>query len=203
MAAQAQLVVMAKRPGLGRVKTRLAAGIGAVEATRFYRQTTDHVMRRLGNDPRWATCLAVSPDVAVHDRLFAGHGVPVVGQGGGDLADRMGRLMRDLPLGPVVIVGSDIPDIEADHIAGAFRALGSHDAVFGPADDGGYWLVGLKRFPRVVDIFDDVRWSSEYALADTLRNVARAGLSVTMLETLSDIDTAEDLSRHKAKLKNR
>lgn len=194
---QAQLVVMVKRPELGRVKTRLAAGIGAVAATRFYRQTTDDVMRRVAGDPRWATCLAVSPDVSVHDRVFARYPVPVVAQGEGDLADRMGRLMRDLPLGPVVIIGSDIPDIDASHIAEAFKALGHRDAVFGPADDGGYWLVGLKRFPRVVDIFEDVRWSTEHALADTLRNVARARLNVAMLDTLSDIDTAADLLRWK------
>ncbi|MGV8998483.1 MAG: TIGR04282 family arsenosugar biosynthesis glycosyltransferase [Parvibaculaceae bacterium] len=203
MTAGAQLVVMVKRPELGRVKTRLAAGIGAVEATRFYRQTTDDVMRQLADDTRWATCLAVSPDVAVHERVFARYHVPVVGQGVGDLADRMGRLMRDLPLGPVVIIGSDIPDIAGHHIADAFKALGNHDAVFGPSDDGGYWLVGLKRFPRVVDIFGHVRWSTEHALADTLRNVTEAGLSVAMLETLCDIDTVEDLSRWKMIQKNK
>ncbi|MES1989763.1 MAG: TIGR04282 family arsenosugar biosynthesis glycosyltransferase [Pseudomonadota bacterium] len=183
---------MVKRPALGRVKTRLAAGIGAVSATRFYRQTTNDVMRHVGNDPRWATCLAVSPDVAVHERVFNDYRAPVVAQGAGDLGHRMGRLMRGLPLGPVVIIGSDIPDISANHIAQAFRALGPHDAVFGPAADGGYWLVGLKRFPRVVEIFGDVRWSCEHTLADTLRNVTRTGLSVAMLETLSDVDTAED-----------
>lgn len=197
MGAGAQLVVMVKHPELGRVKTRLAKGLGAVAATRFYRQTTHDVLRRVGNDPRWATAVAVSPDRTVHERVFAAYGLPVVAQGTGDLGARMGRLMRDLPAGLVVIVGSDIPDISAVHIAAAFKALGSHDAVFGPADDGGYWLVGLRRRPRVVDIFDDVRWSCEHTLADTLRNVARTGLSVAMLDVLSDIDTAEDLRRWK------
>ena len=156
-------------------------------------------MRAVAGDQRWATCLAVSPDIAVHERVFADYRVPVVAQGAGDLGHRMGRLMRDLPLGPVVIIGSDIPDIDAGHVAQAFKALGSYDAVFGPADDGGYWLVGLKRFPRVVDIFDDVRWSCEHTLGDTLRNVTGAGLSVAILETLCDIDTADDLLRWKNK----
>lgn len=197
MAAGVQLIVMAKHPELGRVKTRLAKGLGAVAATRFYRQTTDDVLRRVGDDPRWQTAVAVSPDRAVHERVFARYGLPVLAQGAGDLGHRMGRLMRDLPAGPVVIVGSDIPDISGRHVAEAFKALGTHDAVFGPADDGGYWLVGLRRVPRVVDIFDNVRWSGEHTLADTLRNVGQAGLSVAMLGVLRDIDTVDDYQRRK------
>ncbi|MDO8289954.1 MAG: TIGR04282 family arsenosugar biosynthesis glycosyltransferase [Parvibaculum sp.] len=199
MSAGAQLVVMVKHPELGRVKTRLAKGLGAVAAARFYRQTTDDVLRRVGDDPRWQTAVAVAPDRAVHERVFARYGLPVLAQGTGDLGVRMGRLMRDLPVGPVVIVGSDIPDISAAHIAEAFKALGRHEAVFGPADDGGYWLVGLRRRPRIVDIFNDVRWSCEHTLDDTLRNVARAGLSVAMLGVLSDIDTRDDYLRWKAR----
>jgi hypothetical protein len=187
-----QLVVMAKRPDLGRVKTRLAAGIGGVSATRFYRETTSALLRRVGRDPRWQTVIALSPDRTVYEKNILASAAPRVGQGAGDLGARMGRLMRDLPPGPVVIIGSDIPGISRDHIAAAFHALGRHDAVFGPADDGGYWLVGLRRRPRVSDVFGNVRWSSAHALADTLRNVERAGLSVSFIDTLCDIDTAED-----------
>jgi len=195
MSPTRQLVVMAKAPRLGRVKTRLAKGIGAVEAARFYRRTSLDLLRRVGADPRWQTVLALSPDIAVHEKGIWPEAVPRIAQGAGDLGDRMGRLMRDLPSGPVVIVGSDIPDIAAHHIAGAFDALGGHDAVVGPADDGGYWLVGLRRFPRVVQIFGHVRWSGEHALADTLANAQRMSLRVATLERLSDIDTAEDLAR--------
>lgn len=199
MSRVAQLVVMAKRPELGRVKTRLAAGLGAVAATRFYRQTTNDLIRRVGADPRWQTLLALSPDRTVHEAGLWPRDVPRVGQGAGDLGARMGRLMRDLPPGPVVIVGSDIPDISRSHIAAAFRALGSHDAVIGPADDGGYWLIGLKRGTRVSEIFDHVRWSGEHARADTLWNVTRARLSLAALPVLSDIDTRDDYLRWKAR----
>lgn len=197
MSPTPQLVVMAKAPRLGAVKTRLAKGIGAVEATRFYRRTSLDLLRRLGPDPRWRTLIALAPDRAVHERGVWPGEAPRLGQGPGDLGARMGRLMRDLPPGPVVIVGSDIPGIARAHIAQAFGALGSSDAVFGPAHDGGYWLVGLKRIPRVADIFGDVRWSSEHALADTLENVARAGFAVATLETLADVDTAEDYARRR------
>jgi len=195
MSLTRQLVVMAKAPRMGRVKTRLAKGIGAVEATRFYRRASLDLLRRVGADPRWQTVLALSPDRSVHENgVWPAH-LPRIAQGEGDLGQRMGRLMRDLPPGPVVIVGCDIPDIAPRHIARAFEALGRADAVFGPADDGGYWLVGLRRRPRVVEIFEHVRWSSENALADTLDNVAQVGLRVAMLDRLSDIDTAEDFLR--------
>ncbi len=199
MSPTPQLVVMAKRPGLGLVKTRLARGIGAVEATRFYRRTSLDLLQRVAGDPRWQTLLALAPDRAVHDEGVWPEGLPRVAQGPGDLGRRMGRLMRDLPPGPVVIVGSDIPGIAPAHIAEAFGKLGEADAVFGPADDGGYWLVGLRRRPRIVEIFERVRWSSETTLADTLANVRRAGLAAAMLETLIDVDTAEDLARWRVK----
>lgn len=195
MSLTRQLVVMAKAPRMGRVKTRLAKGIGAAEAMRFYRRASLDLLRRIGADPRWQTVLALSPDRSVYENgVWPAH-LPRIAQGEGDLGQRMGRLMRDLPPGPVVIVGCDIPDIDAHHIACAFEALGQADAVFGPADDGGYWLVGMRRRPRVVEIFEHVRWSSEHALADTLANVEGAGLRVSLLETLSDIDTAEDYLR--------
>jgi rSAM/selenodomain-associated transferase 1 len=199
MSRVAQLVVMAKRPELGRVKTRLARGLGAVAATRFYRQTTYDLIRRMSADQRWQTVLALSPERTVHEPGLWPRDVPRVGQGTGDLGDRMGRLMRDLPAGPVVIIGSDIPDISRAHIAAAFRALGSNDAVIGPADDGGYWLIGLRRRARVPEIFDNVRWSGEHTRADTLWNVTRERLSLATLPVLDDIDTKDDFDRWSAK----
>lgn len=107
-------------------------------------------------------------------------------QGGGDLGARMARAARTLPPGPVVIVGCDIPGLTAAHVAAAFRKLGANDAVFGPATDGGYWLVGLRRRPRFIDPFTHVRWSTCHALADTVSSLT--GRSVAMVATLADID---------------
>jgi glycosyltransferase A (GT-A) superfamily protein (DUF2064 family) len=89
-----------------------------------------------------------------------------------------------------VLIGSDIPGITAADIAAAFRALGRADAVFGPAEDGGYWLVGFgpRRPPRP---FATVRWSTEHALADTLANCRRH--RVLLLRRLRDVDSAADL----------
>ena len=187
------LVVMARQPALGATKRRLAADIGALAAQRFYRQSTAALLRRLVPDPRWQTWLALTPDRAVRRRClpwaFAGD---VVAQGRGDLGARMGRLLKDLPPGPVVIVGSDIPDIAARHVWSAFRTLGSHDWVFGPAEDGGYWLIGARRRPRLRPAFDGVRWSSAATLADSLANLQ--GQHIAFLEQLADIDRGRDLA---------
>jgi uncharacterized protein len=96
----------------------------------------------------------------------------------------------------VVIVGTDVPRIAPADIARAFRRLGRDDAVFGPAEDGGYWLVGLMRRPRVLRPFADVRWSSPHALADTLANLDDR--SVAFVATLADVDDARGLAANAA-----
>jgi rSAM/selenodomain-associated transferase 1 len=185
---------MAKAPRIGRVKTRLAKGIGSVPAWAFYRRTLSAVSRPLISDPRWKSWMAVYPDETATNPHIWPVQCPRFGQGGGDLGQRMGRVMDTMPIGPVVIIGADIPDIRAHHISAAFTALGNHDAVFGPADDGGYWLVGLKRRPGVLSLFENVRWSTEHALSDTLDNLP-SFTNVAYLETLTDVDDASDLMK--------
>ncbi len=189
---------MAKQPLIGRVKTRLARDIGHAEALRFFRSASESLIRRVGRDPRWQTVIAVSPDRAVHERGIWPDDLPRVGQGEGDLGHRMGSLFRDLPPGPVIIIGADIPAIGKKQVAAAFDALGRSDTVIGPAEDGGYWLIGMKRRPRVREIFEGVRWSSEHAMEDTLKNIRRQKMSVTTLERLRDVDTGADLARWRA-----
>ncbi len=185
-----QLVIMAKSPVAGRVKRRLARDIGDVAAIRFYRHCLSHAVLRLARDPRWHALLAVDPDRDVAGRFWPSRKlIARLPQGGGDLGRRMQRLFTWLPPGPVVIVGSDIPAIRARHIAEAFKQLGRADAVFGNATDGGYWLVGLRRTPRVLQPFADVRWSGPHALADTLGNLK--GKRVAHATTLSDVDSGE------------
>ena len=188
-----------KAPRLGQVKSRLAAGIGAPAALRFYRFTTVWLLRRLGADKRWRVTLAVTPS---RDRAarFWPAAIPRFDQGLGDLGRRMTRAFAALSPGPVVIVGSDIPDLRAGHVAAAFRALGSHDAVLGPASDGGYWLIGLKRTrPLQRGLFARMRWSTSHALADTRASLPRRW-TVALLQQLDDVDTAEDYRRWQKRL---
>jgi len=188
-----RLVIFAKEPRLGRVKTRLGRDIGAVAAWRFYRHMLFALARRLGRDPRFETVIACAPDTALSRGGVWPKGVGRIAQGRGDLGRRMQRTFDTLPPGPVVIVGADIPGIAADDIDDAFAALGATGAVFGPADDGGYWLVGLKRRPRIAKIFAAVRWSGPHALADTLANLKN--VPVSTLETLNDVDNGKDFAR--------
>ena len=192
-----RLVIMAKTPHLGRVKRRLGREIGDVAAIRFYRNCLSHTALRLARDPRWRTILAVAPDRDVAARFWPLRGWIVrLPQGEGDLGRRMRRLFARLPPGPTIIVGSDIPAIRPAHVADAFRRLGRADAVLGPAPDGGYWLIGLSRTPRVLTPFAGVRWSGPHALADTLANLK--GKRVALAAMLGDVDTAEDLRLERA-----
>lgn len=179
--------VFARAPRLGAVKRRLAAGIGACAALRFYRTTLAATLRRLAADRRFRTVLAVTPDDARGPWL---RGRTVVGQGRGDLAARMQSVMDRHPRGRVAIVGADIPDLRADDVAAAFRRLRGADACFGAAEDGGYWLVALGP-RRPARPFARVRWSGPHALGDTLANFRHH--AVTFVRTLRDVDTQADL----------
>ncbi|MGH6783739.1 MAG: TIGR04282 family arsenosugar biosynthesis glycosyltransferase [Sphingomicrobium sp.] len=186
------LVIMAKSPLLGRVKRRLGREIGEVAALRFYRSCLSHTALRLARDSRWRTVLAVAPDRDLAGRFWPSRRRVVrLPQGEGDLGKRMQRLFTHLPPGPTIIVGSDIPAIRPVHVADAFRRLGRADAVLGPAPDGGYWLIGLKRTPKVLTPFAGVRWSGPHAFADTLANLK--GKRVAEAAKLGDVDTGKDL----------
>jgi len=105
----------------------------------------------------------------------------------------MRRVLQGMPPGPVIIIGADIPEVTPAHIADGFRLLGRHDAVLGPAPDGGYWMIGLRRGGRAVPtgLFQGVRWSTSHALQDTVASLAP--LHVGFGATLRDVDEAADL----------
>jgi rSAM/selenodomain-associated transferase 1 len=182
------LVIMAKFPQAGAVKTRLARQVGTAAAVRFARVNTAALLRRLGGDMRWRCWLAVAPDRAARARLWPGQPA-VTGQGPGGLGARMQRLFDTMPPGPVILIGNDIPGIRPAHVAAAFRALERADMVFGPAVDGGFWLAGQKRRPRVLAPFTGIRWSTEHVLADVLDNLR--GRSIAFAEPLADVDDEE------------
>jgi hypothetical protein len=191
------LAVMAKAPVCGAVKTRLAREIGAVSATALARTLTAALLRKLTKEARFGAVLAVTPDHAASAPYAAWSlkGLRRIGQGRGSLGERMQRIFDCCGRGPLIIVGTDIPFVSSSMIADAFRRLGGSDAIFGRAEDGGYWLVGLRRRPKRLAPFENVRWSSPHALTDTLNNLARH--RIAFAATLFDIDTEADYRRYK------
>ncbi|MDE0942421.1 MAG: TIGR04282 family arsenosugar biosynthesis glycosyltransferase [Alphaproteobacteria bacterium] len=185
------LILFVKAPRLGAVKTRLGKTIGAFAAWRFYNGMLATLWQRLGYDRRWRTVAAVSPDQGF---TRWPRRIPRQPQGRGDLGQRMARAMG-AHAGPVVLVGGDIPDLSPKHVAQAMKALRRADVVFGPAADGGFWLVGLRRSQGARQLFKNARWSSPHALADCLSNLPGTA-RVVMLETLSDIDTQADFEAY-------
>lgn len=189
MALTRHLLIFTRYPRFGTGKSRLAAGAGPGVALRFQRVMLSMLLLRLSRDPRWTTWLAVTPD---RSGPWPRH-IGIRPQGKGDVGQRMTRVVERLTPGPVVIVGTDSPRLRADHVARAFAALGKHDAVLGPASDGGYWMIGLRRRPRFINPFSAVRWSSKHALGDTLANLN--GHTVAILDRLDDVDDIESLAR--------
>ena len=193
MSRRPRLIVFVKEPRPGRVKTRLAAGIGAAAAARWFRTEALALIRRV-RDPRWETILAVSPDrEGMASRVWP-RDLRRIPQGRGDIGTRMARALAAAPPGPAVLVGGDLPEVGAPEIARAFAALRGAEAVFGPAEDGGFWLVGLARgaAPPPPGFLQGVRWSSPRALADSLR--AFEGRRTAFADRMRDVDDASDLA---------
>jgi rSAM/selenodomain-associated transferase 1 len=188
------LILFVRAPQLGTGKRRLAQDIGDSAALRFERLMLALLVRRLGSDERWHLRIAVTPTKARrHIRHRYGR-IETIGQSRGDLGIRMLRALIGCPPGPVVLIGADIPTLCARHIAVAFRLLGSRDLVFGPAEDGGFWLVGARHPQQLTHLFERVRWSSRHALADTLAGLPRR-LTVGFADQLEDVDNAEGYRR--------
>ncbi len=144
------------------------------------------LVRLMARDARFDTVLAVTPDRTASARDFAHLGVRVVPQGDGDLGRRMIRALRSAGARPAVVIGSDIPALSPVHAAAAFRAMGAAGVVFGPARDGGYWLIGARHPERLkVGALDGVRWSGPHALEDS---VARLVPAVVLDVVLDDVD---------------
>ena len=185
------LIIMVKEPLPGRVKTRLGRDIGVIPATWWFRHQTRRLIRRM-RDPRWNVILAVSPDYQGLTSRFWPNDIDRVGQGGGDLGVRMARLLNAPFRGPVCIIGGDIPTVQPTHIARAFAHLGSHDFVFGPATDGGFWLVGATRTAALPpDLFQGIEWSTPKTLKDTIATLGQR--RVAYADQLSDVDQKTDL----------
>lgn len=185
------LYIFAKRPGMGAAKTRLARDIGPTHAHRLYQSMMSQVIRNV-SDPRWNTTLFVTPAEAL-GTVPAWDRLPQRPQPRGSLSPRLADVFSG-PKRPVIVIGTDCPQVRASDIAKALEALRKAPFVFGPASDGGFWLMGAVA-PLRAHVFDKVRWSSEHTLSDLQANLKG---EVKRLRTLTDVDDAEGLAAWKA-----
>lgn len=185
------VLVYAKPPRIGLSKTRLAATLGPGEARRIAHMTMARTLRA-AIDRRWQTRLYGAPDRALCESLGGlwPAGLTRYRQGRGDLGARLQKGLDEAPPGQVIFLGADTPDVTSALIWQGFQLLNSHDAVFGPARDGGFWLFGLNRRWHAPRIFSPVRWSGPHAMADLQANLA--GAHIARLPELIDLDDAED-----------
>jgi rSAM/selenodomain-associated transferase 1 len=201
------LVVMAKAPRVGTVKTRLHAALGAERATALYRcfirDTFALADRVRTGRPDLTTIVCFAPEgdeVAL--RGLVPERIRQLVQRGADLGERLANCFCDVlssAADRVVVVGADSPTLPHAYVAQAFEALAAGaDVVVGPTLDGGYYLVGARALHEA--LFRDVPWSTAGVLAATLANAAEAGLSVAVLPTWYDVDEPSDLDRLRADL---
>jgi rSAM/selenodomain-associated transferase 2/rSAM/selenodomain-associated transferase 1 len=189
------LLVFAKAPREGRVKTRLAAEVGDREATRIYRTLGRRVVEAVRGGA-WRTRICFTPADAREEleAWLGGHRLEFRPQASGDLGRRMAFAFEDTfaeGAERVCVVGTDVDGLEQELVARAFAALEQHDLVLGPALDGGYWLLGLDG-PQPA-LFQGIRWSTPEVLEETLERARGLGLRVHLLPALRDVDHREDV----------
>ena len=188
------LILFVRDPVLGKVKTRLAVSIGDEQALRVYKLLLNHT-RTITVGLNCTKYVYYADSVISVDLWDKGNFIKAV-QSGNDLGERMLHAFQsafDDGYKKVVIIGSDCFQLSTELIISAFDALNQYDAVIGPAEDGGYYLLGLKKL--VPAIFKDKTWSTNSVCRDTIKDIESMNLSYKLLPILNDVDEAADLER--------
>lgn len=195
MSAGCRVIVFAKAPLPGYAKTRLAGTLGPAAAAQLAQRLLEAMLEQAVASRVGPVELCAAPDTGhpVLTRLASEHGIALSSQGDGDLGARMQRaLTRALRTAScALLVGTDAPALDAAYLRAAAQALVEHDAVFGPALDGGYTLVGLRR--EAAHLFERMPWSTPEVMRETRARAAALGLRWAELAPLADIDEPADL----------
>lgn len=191
----AALLVFVRAPAVGQVKTRLAAAIGRNAALRVYRRMGRHVVDQARSLAGASVIVHFTPaDGGPAVAEWLGAGPEYLPQAGADLGERMANAFGDAfrrGFARVVIIGSDLPGLEAAHLRRALDLLETHPAVIGPARDGGYWLLGLRG--PAPGLFRAMTWSTPTVLGESLRRLRELGMEPGLLPMLTDVDEVADL----------
>jgi rSAM/selenodomain-associated transferase 1 len=190
--------ILCKAPVLGKVKTRLIQEMGKRRALDLYLQMFERLMAELSAS-RFKTELWISPDK--DHAFFERYALARFQQAGTDLGVRMSTALHDglARHESVILVGTDLPLVNRSYIEQAVNALRDHDVIIGPAEDGGYGLVGVKG--EIPDMFSDIDWGTERVLSQTCARLNRDGLDFGLLPLIWDVDRPADLPRYEAWLR--
>ncbi len=193
-----RILIFAKAPVPGEVKRRLAKSLGADEAARVYTVMLEYVVAMAARSALAPVTLCVTPDTRhpFLQSLAERFGVELEQQHGADLGERMLNAMHSSleHVDYALLIGSDCPLLDADYLGQALDSLEQGgEAVFGPAEDGGYVLVGLRRSEPA--LFRDLPWGGEQVMAITRERCAKKAIRLKELAVLYDIDRREDLER--------
>lgn len=173
----------------GQAKTRLIPAIGAAAAAEVHKRLTEQTVNLFRRSGRSLEVHYTGGDAAGFEH-WLGSEIRYIEQPEGDLTR---KLLAAVDPAPVIFFGSDTPDLKAEHIEAAIGALQTHDVTIGPAEDGGYYLIGISR--SLPFLFEDMRWSTSTVCSETMVRAKQNNLSVKLLEKLSDCDLPEDLAR--------
>ncbi|MEM7008188.1 MAG: TIGR04282 family arsenosugar biosynthesis glycosyltransferase [Thermodesulfobacteriota bacterium] len=190
------LIIFVKYPQAGKVKTRLAKDIGNDEAAKIYSNMAQSIVENTMAVDNYKTIIFYDPpDKKTEIREWLGKkDLEFKPQLGNTLGDRITNAFDEvysLGRGKVVIIGSDCLDVSRDTIIKTIELLGSFDVVLGPAEDGGYYLLGTNAHRP--ELFENIDWSTSKVLNQTLENINKIGLTYKLLKTFKDIDTVDDL----------
>lgn len=185
---QPRVVLFTRYPEPGRAKTRLIPALGSAGASDLHRRLTEQTLTQVRASGLRHELRTTGAPAAAFARWLGS--VDVVDQGEGDLGERLARAGRPYP---TLFIGADAPDLRAAHLLAAADALARSPAVVGPAEDGGYWLLGLAQ--PIDGVFGSMPWGTDAVFAQTLARLAAAGVEPGLLPCLADLDRPEDLAR--------
>jgi rSAM/selenodomain-associated transferase 1 len=191
------VIIFAKAPEPGQVKTRLIPTLGAESAAMLHAALVERALETATRSDAHDVALCCAPDASAtfFEECAEDFDITLAEQGDGDLGARMLRAMMAAldDYDKVVIVGADCPSVTSKDIRAAFAALDSHDVAIFPADDGGYVLIGARRIQAAM--FDAIAWGTDDVLAQQLKQLDACSLTTWQGETRWDVDRSEDLAR--------